>query len=114
MAISIGSIPISSETASWLKVRSALSDTSIRATVAKVVEREVSASREKWFNDLKVEAAKRNMSHEDLWVLIVESKGTVVLPEPTNARAEIQVLSELAEQGAFEVKKRDRNKEEGE
>lgn len=106
MSINVGSLAISNETANWLKVRAAISDSSLRATVAKIIERQVSHSKSKWYDDLTVAAAERDMSVEELWTLIVEGKGTIVLPQPSNPKAAIKALTEQAESGRMYDKKR--------
>lgn len=97
MRLNIGSLDLSEDTVNWLKVRSLLSDWSVRATVGKVLEREVSKSKVKWLNELKLAAAARDMSVTELWELLLMDGS--VLPPPTNNAAGLEAFIEQVDQG---------------
>ena len=88
MAINVGSLPISNDAANWLKVRSTLSDSSVRATVAKIIERDISRSKQKWIDDLEIASVERGLTPEELWILILNNEE---LPEPKNTGEAIKI-----------------------
>ena len=107
MSLSVGTLPISNDTAVWLKVRSTLSDSSMRATIAKIVEREVSKSKQKWLNDLEVAATERSLTIEELWTLIVNNEP---LPDPTNTSEVISIQIKQRDAGKLYQKNSDDEK----
>ena len=96
MSLSVGTLPISNDTVIWLKVRCALSDSSMRSTISKIVEREVSRSKAKWLNDLEIAATERSLTIEALWTLIVNNEP---LPDPTNTSEVISVQIKQRDEG---------------
>lgn len=102
MAINVGSLPISTDTSNWLKVRSAISDSSVRATIAKIVEREVSKSKTKWINDLEIAASERGLTTEDLWLLLVNGQ---TMPDPINSAEVIKIQIKQRDDGKLHKSK---------
>jgi len=84
----INSLPISNDAANWLKVRSTLSDSSVRATVAKIIERDISRSKQKWIDDLEIASVERGLTPDELWILILNNEE---LPEPKNTGEAIKI-----------------------
>lgn len=100
MKVNIGSVEISSDTLHWIKIRAAMSNTSIRSTIAKILEREVSRSKSKWINDLELAAVERGLTTDGLWVLLLDDQP---LPDVTDLKASIEIqLKQKAEGKLFE------------